>query len=227
VIGKITPEQARATIEKYFGAWQASGKKPKLELPVAPLNKSSNTTVPDHSRVQDKAVLIETLQLTRSNPEDYALQLGNHVLGGGFYSTRLYRDLREHHGLVYYVASGFDVGKTRAVYHVSYACDPPKVAQASGIVKRDLKAMQTTSVSPEELHNARASLLRAIPLAEASTDGIAMGLLDRSRRDLPLDEPLRAAKHYLKLSAAEVRAAFAKWLRPQDLAQVVQGPDPK
>jgi len=227
VIGNITPEQARATIEKYFGAWQARGKKPKLELPVAPLNKSSNTTVPDRSRVQDKAVLVETLQLTRSNPDYYALQLGNHVLGGGFYSTRLYRDLREHHGLVYYVASGFDVGKTRAVYHVSYACDPPKVAQASEIVKRDLKAMQTTSVSSEELHNARASLLRAIPLAEASTDGIAMGLLDRSRRDLPLDEPLRAAKHYLKLSAADVRAAFAKWLRPQDLAQVVQGPDPK
>jgi len=227
VIGRVTPKQARATIEKYFGAWQARGPKPDIELPAAPPSRASTTTVPDRSRVQDKTVLIETLPLTRSNPDYYALQLGNHVLGGGFYSTRLYRDLREHHGLVYYVASNFEVGKTRAVYHVSYACDPPKVNQANSIIKRDLAAMQTTDVSAAELHNARASLLRAIPLAESSMHSIAMGLLDRARSELPLDEPMRAAKHYLQLSAADVKAAFAKWLRPQDLAQVVQGPAPK
>lgn len=226
VIGRVSPAQARATIEKYFGGWTASGAKPETLLPPVPLNTAGVTTVPDRSRVQDKVVQIETLGLKRSNPDYYALQLGNHVLGGGFYSTRLYRDLREHTGLVYYVSSAFDVGKTRAIYQINYACDPPNVSRTSTIVARDLKTMQTTLVTPTELHNAQASLLRAIPLSEASTETIAMGLLDRANRDLPLDEPLHAAKYYAHLTAAAVKAAFAKWLRPQDLAKVIQGPDP-
>lgn len=226
VIGNVTPRQARTTIEKYFGGWKARGPKPQTLLPPAPLNKPGMTTVPDHSRVQDKVVQIETLGLKRSNPDYYALQLGNHVLGGGFYSTRLYRDLREHSGLVYYVSSAFEVGKTRAIYEVSFACDPPNVSHASAIIKRDLKAMQTTLVTPAELHNARASLLRAIPLSESSTNSIAMGLLSRASHDLPLNEPLRAAKYYAHLSAKAVEKAFAKWVRPDAMARIVQGPAP-
>jgi len=183
-------------------------------------------TVPDRSRIQDEVSLVETLGLNRFNPDYYALQLGNHVLGGGFYATRLYRDLRENAGLVYFVASSFDVGQTRAVYRVNYACDPPNVSRVRAIVQRDLKAMQTTPVTEAELRNAKASLLREIPLSESSTDSIAMGLLARVNRDLPLDEPLRAARQYARLTAKAVTAAFAKWVRPQDLVQVTQGPAP-
>ncbi len=226
VIGRISPEAARATIEKYFGGWKASGPKPETLLPPVPPNKPALTAVPDRSRVQDEAVLVETLGLNRLNPDYYALQLGNHVLGGGFYSTRLYRDLRENTGLVYFVASSFNVGETRAVYQVSYACDPPNVSRVRAIVERDLKAMQSAPVTPAELRNAKASLLRAIPLSESSTDNVALGLLDRASRDLPLDEPLRAARHYAQLTAGAVQAAFAKWVRPLDFVQATQGPPP-
>jgi zinc protease len=44
---------------------------------------------------------------------------------------------------------------------------------------------------------------------------------------LPLDEPLLAAEKYKSLTADEVRAAFAKWIRPNDLVEVVEGPAPK
>ena len=57
VIGKITPRQARATIEKYFGAWTATGPKPQTDLPAAPPNSANAIAVPDASRVQDTAVL--------------------------------------------------------------------------------------------------------------------------------------------------------------------------
>jgi predicted Zn-dependent peptidase len=64
-------------------------------------------------------------------------------------------------------------------------------------------------------------------LSESSVRGIAGGLLDRSARDLPLDEPISAAKRYAAYTAADVQAAFAKWLNIEDLAQVVLGPEPK
>jgi zinc protease len=177
--------------------------------------------------VQDKVTLAETLTLTRTNADYYALQLGNHVLGGGFYATRLYRDLREKSGLVYFVDSSFNIGLTRGVYQVEYACDPPNVAKARAVILGDLKDIQAKKVTPQELHQAKLMLLRDIPLSESSVNYIAEGWLSRSVLGLPLDEPTRAAQVYVKLQARDVKAAYAKWLRPDDLVEVVQGPAPR
>jgi zinc protease len=226
VIGNVTPEEAKRVIEQHFGSWTASGPAPDTVLPPVPLNPPSSTAVPDSSRVQVDVELAETLGLDRFNPDYYALELGNHVLGGGFYATRYYRDLRENGGLVYSVWSSFDLGKTRGIYEVDYACDPSNVSKARGIIQRDLKRMQTTPVTERELENAKALLLREIPLSESSADTIAAGMLRRATLGLPLDEPVLAARRYVKLTPEEVRAAFAKWIRPDDLVQVTEGPAP-
>ena len=227
VVGDIAPEQAKAVVEKYFGNWKAAGNKPNVEFSPVPLNKASVTHVPDASRVQDRVVLAENLKITRSNPEHYALEVGNHVLGGAFYATRLYRDLRENAGLVYYVSSSFNIGKHRSVYAVNYACDPPNVSKARDIVTKDLKQMQEQEVTPKELRQAKSLLLRKITLSESSVDDIAGGLLNRSIEGLPLDQPTVAAKHYVSVSAAQVKSAFAKWLDTGNLIQVTLGPGPK
>ncbi len=227
VIGKVTPAEAKSVIEKYFGSWQAAGPKPPTDLPAVPNNSPATTAVPDKSRVQDNVTLAETLKLTRFSPAFYPLEVGNHVLGGGFYATRLYQDLRENAGLVYYVGSSFNFGKTRAVYQVSYACDPPNVSKARAIIVRDLKEMQTKPVSADELRMAKTMLLRQIPLSESSEGSIAGGLIYPSWMGLPLDEPVLSARRYVKITAPEVQKAFANWIRPDDLVQVTEGPAPK
>jgi zinc protease len=227
VVGRTTPETARATIEKHFGQWKAEGPRPEVLLPPVPANTPFAATVPDASRVQDQVTLSQTLGLVRSNPDYYSLQLGNHVLGGGFYATRLYRDLREEFGLVYNVSASLDVNKTRGTYTVQYACDPSNVAKAREIVQRNLAQMQREPVSDGELQNAKALLLREIPLSESSVDSIAQGFISRVDLGLPLNEPILAAQRYMELTAPQVQAAFEKWLRPDNLVQVVQGPMPK
>jgi len=177
--------------------------------------------------VQDGVDLAETLGLTRSNPDYYALVLGNHVLGGGFYATRLYRELREKTGLVYSVEVELQAHQTRALYAIDYACDPDNVAKVHGIVERNLMEMQSQIVNPDELRQAKLMLLRRIPLSESSLQSIAKGLIKRSILDLPPDEPITAAKDYAAMTAEQVQAAFAKWVRPADLVQITQGPLPK
>ena len=227
VVGKVTPDQAQAVIEKYFGAWKAAGPKPETDLPPVPRNKASASVVPDRSRVQDEVSLGQTFELTRQHPDYYALQLGLQVLSGGFYASRLYQDLRERTGLVYSIDARLQSGKTRSVFTVSYACDPANVAKARALVERNLGDLQTKPVTAVELQQAKILLLRRIPLSESSIHGIAGGLLDRSMRDLPLDEPITAAKRYAAFTASDVQAAFAKWLKLEDLAQVVLGPNPQ
>jgi zinc protease len=227
VIGDVTPARARALVEKAFGSWCAQGPRPPTRLPPAPLNHASSSVVPDASRVQSSVTLAETLGLTRSNPDWYALALGNQVLGGGFYATRLYRDLREQAGLVYTVESSLDVSVTRGTYSVEFGADPANVARARQLVVRDLEALRRAPVTPGELRAAKAALLRAIQLEESSLSRIAMGMLHRVHEERPLDEPTRAARRWLAMDARAVQAAFRRWVRPEDLVQVVEGPAPE
>ena len=57
-----------------------------------------------------------------------------------------------------------------------------------------------------------------------TTDAIVGGLLHRALHDLPLNEPTLAGHKYVQLTADQVIAAYAKWLRPDDLVAVSQGP---
>ena len=82
-------------------------------------------------------------------------------------------------------------------------------------------------MTPEELQQAKALLLRDIPLAEASEDALASGLMGRARVGLPLDEPRHAADRYFNMTADEVRNAFAKHIDPANFVQVVRGPAPQ
>jgi zinc protease len=226
VIGNVTPAAAQATIAKYFGDWKALAPKPAVDLPPLPANRAAAAVVPDASRVQDDTSLVETVAVTRQSPDYYALQLGDHVLGGGFYATRLYHDLRQVAGLVYGVDNTLSAGKTRSTYTVSFGSDPPNVSKARRLIARDLHAMQTADVTPAELEQAKAILLRQLPLGESSEDDVAGALASRSVAGLPLDEAHRAATIYAKLTAAQVRAAFAKYIRPAGFVQVVEGPNP-
>jgi zinc protease len=224
VIGAVTPEQASAVITKYFGDWRADGPQPETVPASVPPNAPSTIHVPDASRVQDDVTLAETVGLTRTNADYYKVQLGNHILGGGFYATRFYQELREKTGLVYFVNSSFAIRLTRGIYEVTYGCDPPNVGKARTIVVGILKGMQKKKVTPAELRQAKAMLMRELPLGEQSVDGIAGSWLSYTILNLPLNEPTLAAQRYLKLTAADIKDAFDRWVRPDAFVQVVQGP---
>jgi zinc protease len=227
VIGDVTPDEAKRVIEKWFGNWKALGPKPEVDLPAVPPNKPAAANVPDPSELQDSVDLSEMIPITRFDPDYYPLQLANHVLGGGFYATRLYHDLRQVTGYVYTVDVRVDAQRTRTIYTVNYACDPKNVSKARELIQRDLVSMQKENVTAGELQLAKALLLRQIPLAESSEESVAGGLLNRAQMGLPLDEQIRAARQYFSMTADQVRAAFEKWVRPDGFVQVIRGPAPQ
>ena len=106
VIGDISAGDAKTVIEKYFGDWKAVGPKPETTLSKVPSNKAAAQNVADAEQVQDSVTLAQQLTIDRFSPDYYPLQLGTHVLGGGFYATRLYHDLRQVSGYVYSVDVG-------------------------------------------------------------------------------------------------------------------------
>ena len=116
----------------------------------------------------------------------------------------MYQDLRKETGLVYMVEAFFNARKTRSIFGVVYGCDPENVSRVRSIVVNNLKEMQETYVTEEELDQAKTLMIHNILLSEASIYGIGNRLLELSTEDLPLDEPIRAARRYKKITAKEI-----------------------
>lgn len=227
VVGDVTPEQARSEVEKYFGDWKASGPKPDVVPKPVPVNPADYVVVPNAYASQDQVMMGQMLDLDIHNPDRYALQLGNEVLGGNGFASRLMVDIRVKHGYAYGASSGLDFDRSRSMFYVYYGSDPGKVAPVDKLVAKNIEAMRNTPVKADELTNARQARIRSIPLEVSSVRNIARSLLDWSIKGEPLDEPMVAARHYLDLTATQVQDAFRKYVQPDHLVQVVQGPAPK
>ncbi len=226
VIGDVTPDQARASFEKYFGSWAATGPKPDTHPPAVSLNAAAQVVVPAQGRVQSSVQLVQLNDLRRSDPDWAPLQLANAALTGGFYSSILYHDLREVHGYAYSIGSSFHAGRTRSSFNVEYACDPQNIVPAEQAVIADLQRVQTTPLTENDVVRAKALLLGDVPIHQSSYDGVTSLLLQYAGQDLPLDQYQTDAQNFLDATAAQVQAAFAKWVRPSDFVRVVTGPGP-
>jgi zinc protease len=227
VAGDITPEAARASVEHWFGGWTASGPKPDTDPAPIPLNQGRVEHVDAPGRTQASVSLQENVAVRRTDPEYYALQLGDAVLGGSFYATRFWRDLRKDNGYVYNISAGVSASKTRGGYSVEYGSDPSKVAPARALIDRDLRDLSKAPPSATEMTLAKTQLVRELTLAEASVDAIAAGFVGRATAGLPLDEPERRARSILATPAERVRAAFAKYVDPARFVEIVVGPAAK
>ncbi len=226
VIGDVTPDQVKATFEKYFGAWKATGPKPDVYLPVVAPNKASNVQVPDPTRVQSQVTYMQTNALTRDNPDWAALAVANASFGSGG-SSILFHDVRDLHGLVYGIGSRFDAHKNRGNFGIYFASDPDKIVAAQNLAFSDLSAIMKNGVSDDDLARGKAMLVSQIPLRQQSFSGIAAQLVDYAQLDLPLDQYVIDAQREVGTTNASVVQALNKWVRPNDFVRVILGPGPK
>jgi zinc protease len=225
VAGDVTQQQAQKVVSETFGGWQAAGPTPRIDSPRIGANPPSAAHVPDATSLQDSVTLAHTVQIEIANPDRYTLMLGNTILGGGFFS-RLYRDLRIKTGYVYSVDSELSWNRTRSDYSASFGCDPQNVPKARALLVQDIKDMQAKPVSDTELTRAKAQMLRRLPMQRDSINGIGALYLRLADLGLPLDSPQKGAERIFSSTAADIQKAFATYLRPDGLVQVVKGPAP-
>jgi zinc protease len=223
VVGDITPEHARAAIEKSFGAWTASGPAPNVYPPAIPRNKPSEAAFPAIGRIQADVTLAQTLPLSYNDADYPVLQLANAALSGGFGSI-LFHDVREVHGYAYSVDSSLAGGHNRSTFTVSYGSDPQNAGRAQKLIVSDLTAFQKKPLSADKLIRAKALLLGQLPVRSESFDGVAGTLLGYAVTDRPLDSDRRMARAEFSASAESVRAALAKWVQPNAFARVMLVP---
>lgn len=227
VIGNVSPGRARAAIEAAFGNWHAAGAPPDLDLPPLPLNPPGTVHVPIPSIQQDDVTIDQIITSRRTDPAYYPLQLGNAVLGGGSGGpqlTRLFRDLRQNTGLVYFISSSIVASESRARFTIRFASAPANEARIESIIDADIAKMQTEPVGDDELALIKASVVRRGIVAGGSIDDIATSLLGFASSGLPLDQTRIDGDRFLATDASAIKSAFATYIKPQNFVRTIEGP---
>ncbi len=224
-VGDVDPAQAKAVFEKYFGAWKASGPKPKVDPPAVPANATADTVVPDPQRSQSQVQMAQVLSLTRTDPDYAALSVANQAFGGGGTSI-LFHDVRDIHGLVYSVGSEFGFEKNRSTFEIDYSCDPSKINAARSLINADLKNLATNGLDAGALARGKASYVALLPARVSSFNGIGRQLASEAQLGLSLDQATIDARNAIATTNDQIKAAVAKWIRTDGFVRIILGPGP-
>jgi zinc protease len=226
VVGNVTPSAARAAVEREFGAWRASGPPPDVTLAPLPLNPPGDVRL-SLPVGQDVVTVEQNVDLARTSPDVYPLQLGNAIFGGGSLGpeqSRLFRDLRQNAGLVYSISSILAPRRGRYELSIEYACLPANQSRIEALIDDEIKRMQTEPVGAFELALAKASTVRQSVIAEASVASIGQTLLDDALNGLPFDQRRRDDQSYLQVDARAVQSAFGAYVHSDHFVRTIEGP---
>jgi zinc protease len=226
VVGNVTPQAARAAVEREFGAWRAVGAPPATELPPLPPNRAGEVKLPLPIG-QDTVTFQEIVPLGRSAPDLYPLLLGNAILGGGSIGpeqSRLFRDLRQNAGLVYTVASQLQPRRSRYQLSIQFACLPQNAPRIASLIDAEIGRLQTQPVGDFELALAKASIVRQTVIGGASLGAIGSSLLDNAGNGYPLDQAVLDARQFVATDARAVQRSFGTYVKPENFVRVVEGP---
>ncbi|RMF89784.1 MAG: insulinase family protein [Nitrospinota bacterium] len=220
-VGDITLAEARTKVERFWGGWRPVSPPPE---PPAP---SLQATLPLR-RIIDKplsqaTVLFGHLGIRRDNPDYYAVTVMNHILGGGGFGSRLLQKLREEHGLVYGAYSQFQSGKVPHLFWVRLETRNRAVKQALELTMQEIRRIQGTPVSPEELKAAKAYLVGSFPFRMDTNRELATLLPLLEFYQLGLDYVDRYPALIEQVSQADVLRVAQKYLHPDRSLLVVVG----
>ena len=223
-VGKATRQEADAIARELLAGLPAPETCPTLPaVPgVPPLAKAQAQHIPMPSA--QTHVLIGQPGHTRRDPDFFPLLVGNHILGGGGFTSRLMHQVREERGLSYSVGSSFAPGLHEGAFTIGLQTRPDQAADAAALAQRILEDFVRTGPTEQELQAAKDNLTGSFPLRLDSNAKLLANTANIAWNGLPLDYLDHWTERVNAVTAADVQRAFARVLQPQRMVRVTVGP---
>ena len=222
IMGDVRRDVAQQIAERLTqGLPRGSGIAATAVPVVAELERASSSVVA-HPASQAH-ILIGAPGIRRDDPDFFALFVGNYVLGGGGFSSRLNDEVRQKRGLAYSVYSYFEPLLRGGMFQIGLQTQSDQAQTALQVVTSTLKTFLEQGPSQAELDEARNNLIGSFPLRIDSNRKIHDYLALIGFYRLPLTYLDDFVKNIEKVSVADVRAAFARHLRVERLVTVMVG----
>ncbi len=219
MIGDISRSEADA-IARQLTARLPQGEPLPALPPVAPLQAAEERIA--HPASQSH-ILLGTPALARDDPDYFSLIVGNYVLGGGGFVSRLMQEVREKRGLSYSVYSYFEPLAQPGPFQVGLQTSRAQTDQALQVVRDTLAAYLRDGPTEKELQAAKDNLIGGFPLRIDNNRKILANIAVIGFYGLPLDYLDTWSANIGKVTRADIRNAFARKIAPERMVTVVVG----
>jgi zinc protease len=191
---------------------------------VAPLTAPVTREVPFDSA--QAHVLIGQPGYKRNDPDFFPLLVGNYILGGGGFVSRLSTEVREKRGLSYSVYSSFSPGLHAGAFTLGLQTRPDQAQQAVQVAREVVSRFVAEGPTEAELQAARDNLIGGFALRIDTNRKLLDNVSTIAWNDLPLAYLDTWRQQVQAVTVAQIRAAFARKLQPQRIVTVIVGGAP-
>ena len=222
IVGDLTESQAYEYAEKIASA-MPSGQK-AATLPSAQQQKKAIIVRENHPSTQT-TVLMGQPVLKRGDKDLYALYIGNHILGGSGFSSRLMKEVRVKRGLTYSIGSYLVPMHAEGPYQFSFTTKKSSTQEAIDLVEKNLTQFIEHGPTADELSDAKLNITGSFPLRQTSNGDIVQNLAVIGFYDLPLDYLDNYNANIEAVTLDQIKSVFKKRVHPQTMAKIIVGPD--
>ena len=220
MIGAVSRAEAERIAERLSGGLPRGDA--SRALPPVALDRPGSVRRISHPATQSH-ILIGLPAIARGDPDFFALFVGNYILGGGGFVSRLTGEVREKRGLAYSVYSGFAPAAQPGPFQIGLQTQKEQTDTALAVVRDTLGRFLADGPTQEELRAAKDNLVGGFALRIDSNRKILDNLSTIGFYNLPLDYLDTWTANVERVSVEQIRAAFARHVRLPALHTVVVG----
>ncbi len=217
--GDITADQLSALLDRLFDGLPETG----APLPAeAPWLLQPGVTVVDFPTPQS-VVYFGHKGIARDDPDFFAAYILNEAMGGGRFSARLMREVREKRGLTYGIGSYLVPMDHAALYLGQFSASNDKVAEAIQVVRDEWARIAAEGLTEAELAETKTYLTGGYPLRFSGNGPIAEILVGMQMEGLPIDYAVTRNDKVMAVTMEDIRRVAQRIYLPDQLHFVVVG----
>ncbi len=220
IMGDVTRKEAEAIAQQLTGELPVSTVQDEIPAVTMRIQASEQRIV--HPATQSH-ILIGQPGMSRTDPDYFTLYVGNYILGGGGFVSRLMNEVREKRGLAYSVYSYFMPLKLPGVFQIGLQTKKEQADEALALVRKTVAKFVADGPTEKELQAAKQNIIGGFPLRIDSNRKILEYLSLIGFYDLPLTYLDDFTGRVERVTAAQIKDAFARHIHPEQMATVIVG----
>ena len=220
-VGDITAAAVMPAIERALGAWKSNPARAPAPVPDAAQLTRREVFIVDKPGAAQSQIRIGWVGVPRSTQDYATLQVLNTILGGSF-TSRLNQNLREKHGFAYGAFSSFDMRLSAGPFSATAGVQTDKTADALREFFAELNGI-LKPVPSAELDKAKNYVALGFPAEFETTRDLAQKLEELVVYNLPPETYQNFVGAVMKVTAADVQKAAARYIQPDKMAVVIVG----
>ncbi len=222
VSGDFDTAEMKTRLERRMEGWKAGERAPRIEPPDhAPV---PGVYMVNKADVNQGRVSMGHLGIQLGNPDEYAIDLMNDILGSGSFTSRILGRVRSDEGLAYSAGSSFSVGAYYpGTFRAAFESKSRTCAQAAQIILEEIERIRTEKVTREELETARNYAVEIFPRFFSSARAVAGTFATDELIGRDPDYWIHYRDRLKKITAEDVLRVAREYLHPERMVILAVG----